>query len=228
MMNKKLKYGLIGSVLVLLALFVALSLSLDALVKNSIETVGSEMTQTSVTVESVSISPLSGSGRIEGLRVDNPPGFESEHAYVMGSLSIRLKPGSLLSDTIRVEEIVITEPAISVIQKVPQNNLLMLSNNMEEAMQTGESTSTSMTIGLLRVEGGTVTVTPTIGAEKSGRVELGTIEITGIGESGSNSARQVVKGVVDRIVNRALKVALSGELNKLKDEAKDALDKLFN
>ena len=227
-MNKKLKYGLVGTLLILVALFVALSLSLDSLIKNSIESVGSEMTQTSVTVESVSVSPWSGSGRIEGLKVNNPEGFEQEYAYVMGSMSISLQPASLLSDTIRIEEIVITEPAISVIQKVPQNNLLMLSNNMDEAMQSGESSSTAMIIDLLRIEEGTVTVTPTIGGEKSARVELGTLELTGLGENDSSSSRQVVKMIADRIVNQALKVALSGELNKLKEKARDAMDDLFN
>lgn len=226
-MNKGIKYSLVGLAGILLLGFVALTFSLDYLVKSEIESTGTEMTGTGVTVENVSISPFSGTGTIEGLRVKNPEGFESEYAIVIQSFDISIDAWSILSDTVIVNEIVIGEPALSVIQKVPENNLRMLMNNMDEAM-AGESSSTAMIIEHLLVRDGQVTVTPNIGGQQSATVRMGDIELENVGKQGSSSTRQVIKQVSSRIINEALKSALSGQLDGLKDKAKDAIKDIFN
>ncbi len=226
-MNKGIKYSLAGLVGILLLGFVALTFSLDYLVKSGIESTGTEMSGTEVTVENVSISPFSGTGTIEGLKVRNPEGFESEYAIVIQSFDISMDVWSVLSDTVIVNEIVIGEPALSVIQKMPENNLRMLMNNMDQAM-AGESSSTAMIIERLLVQDGQVTVTPNIGSQQSATVRMGDIELENVGKQGSSSTRQVVKQVSSRIINEALKSALSGQLDGLKDKAKDAIKDIFN
>lgn len=226
-MNKGIKYSLAGLVGILLLAFVAFTFSLDYLVKSGIESTGTEMTGTKVTVENVSISPFSGTGTIEGLRVKNPEGFESEYAIVIQNFDVSLDVWSLLSDTVMVNEVVIGEPALSVIQKVPENNLRMLMNNMDQAM-AGESSSTAMIIEHLLVKDGQVTVTPNIGGQQSATVRMGDIELENVGRQGSSSTRQVIKQVSSRIINEALKSALSGQLDGLKDKARDAIKDIFN
>ncbi len=227
-MKKSIKYSLAGFLGMLLLAFIAVTFSLDYLVKSGIESTGTEMFKTEVTVESVSVSPFSGSGTIEGLRVKNPEGFDSDYAIVMGSFELTLDVSTVLSDTLIVNNIVINEPAFSVIQKVPENNLRMLMNNIEESMGEGSSSSTGLVIEKLSIINGKVTVTPNIGGERSAMVTMGNIELENLGKSGSSSTGQVIRQVTSRMINEALNTALSGQIQGLKEKAKDAVKDIFN
>jgi hypothetical protein len=226
-MTKSVKYSLAGIAGIILVGFLVLTFSLDFLVKSGIESTGTEMTGTGVTVEKVSISPFSGTGTIEGLKVKNPEGFDSEYAIVMQEFDISIDAWSVLSDTIIVNSIVISEPALSVIQKVPENNLKMLMNNMEKSTAE-ESSTTAMIIETLLIENGQVTVTPNIGGERSATVKMEKIELQNVGKEGSSSTKQVVKQVSSKIINEALKSALGGQLEGLQEKAKDAVKDIFN
>lgn len=225
-MSKTIKYILGGFLVLLLAGFTVLAFTLNGLVKSGIERTGTELTQTGVSVEKVSINPWSGSGTIEGLRVRNPEGFESEHAIVIQNFEVSLNIRSIFSDTLIINEIILTEPAISVIQKVPQNNLRMLMRNMDEA--AAEPDSQAMLIRSLLVRDAQVTVTPSIGEQPSATVIMDEIELQNVGEDGSATAKQVVRQVASRIINEAMKTALSGQLDELKNKAKDAVKDIFN
>lgn len=228
-MRKSTKYIFGGLAALVLLLFLSLTYSLDYLIKSGIESNGSEMTGTAVTVDGVSLSPFSGEGTIEGLRVQNPDGFDSEYAMVIENFDIAVSVRSLLSDTVVINEIQISEPAISVIQKVPENNLRMLLKNMESATASeSESASAIMVIERLVITGGTVTVTPSIGAQPSATVSLERIELQGLGSSGSDSAREVIRQIASEIVGKALESAMSGQLDDLKEKAKDAVKDIFN
>ena len=227
-MNKTLKYSLIGLGAILIVGFLSVSLFLNSMVKSGIEEVGSDMAGTQVTVESVSLSLFSGSGSIEGIKIDNPDNFESEHAIVLQNLEISADLTSLFSDEIIINEIIISEPAISIIQKIPDNNLRMLMSNFNAAMEEGSSSSATMIIEHLLVQNGQVTVTPSIGAAKVAIVKMDKFELNNIGEQGSNSTEQVVNQVASAIINEALQKAISGELESLKDTARDAIEGIFN
>jgi len=229
-MSKTIKYILGGFLVLLLAGFTVLAFTLNGLVKSGIERTGTELTQTGVSVEQVSINPWSGSGTIEGLRVRNPEGFESEHAIVIQNFEVSLDIRSIFSDTLIVNEIILTEPAILVIQKVPQNNLRMLMRNMDEATadEPEEADSQAMLIRSLLVRNAQVSVTPSIGEQPSATVTMDEIELQNVGEDGSANVEQVVRQVASRIINEAMKTALSGQLDELKNKAKDAVKDIFN
>lgn len=226
-MSKSLKYSLAGIIGLLLVAFLALTFSLDYLVRSGIESTGSAMFKTEVTVDNVSISPFSGSGTIEGLRVRNPEGFESDYAIVMESFELSLDVGTLLSDTLVVNRILIDEPAVSVIQKVPENNLRMLMRNVEASMGEESSSSGGMIIEQLVVRNGRVSVTPNVGGERSATVKMGDIELENLGKSGISTTR-VVRQVTSRFISEALNSALSGQIEGLKEKAKDAVKDIFN
>lgn len=227
-MSKGFKYSIIGAAVIVVLGFLLLTLSLDYLVKTAIEDTGTEMTQTGVTVESVSISLFSGEGSIEGLRVKNPEGFENEYAVVMQRFDIGLDVGSLLTDTLIINEILITGPDLSVIQKVPENNLRMLMKNINASVGEESSSSGGMIIERLLVQNGQVTVIPNIGGTGSATITMGTIELENVGRQGSSSVKQVIEQVSSRILNEAIQAAVSGQLEGLKDRAKDAVKDIFN
>lgn len=229
-MQKSIKYILGGVFILILAAFTVLAFTLNGMVKSGIESTGSELTQTGVTVDQVSINPWSGRGTIEGLRVRNPDGFESEYAMVMGSFDIGLDIASIFSDTLVIREIVITEPDLSVIQKIPQNNLRILMRNMEEAAsaETAQSASQAMLIERLLVQDARITVTPNIGGQPSATVTMDELELQNIGQDGSAATRQVIQIAASRLIDKALQTALSGQLDELKNKAKDAVKDIFN
>src|SRR5258707_15050984 len=110
---KKLLFrvGLIVALLLMVGLVVAF-FSLNSIVKKGVETLGPQMTKVEVRLGSADISPLSGSGRLKKLFVGNPEGYKTPSAIQIGSVKVAVKVGSVLSDTIVVDEINIQAPEI--------------------------------------------------------------------------------------------------------------------
>ena len=222
-----MKSSLVIFLLAIAGIYLASTFSIDQFIKSKIEETGSEMTKTPVTVEGVSVSLFSGEGTIEGIRVQNPEGFESEHAAVIQNLKISMDLLSVFSDTIRVHEIIIDEPLLSVIQKVPENNLRILLNNMEESLAEDPSES-NMVIERLVVNGAKATVTPNVGGERSAVVNLESIEFENLGKGDESATHQVVYQVTERVVGEILRAALRGQLDELTRKAKEAIEDIFD
>lgn len=112
---KKLQIVFLAFILLVAAvvLYVWLANPLNALVKTAIEKYGSEMTQATVTVGSVELSPTDGKGALSGLVVGNPKGFKAPHALKAGKIEFALEPASLAKEVVRIHEIRVDAPYIS-------------------------------------------------------------------------------------------------------------------
>lgn len=102
-------------VLVLLAVVavVCVGLFLDRGIKKGIETFGPQLTKVDIKLDSVSLSILSGSGKIKGLVVGNPEGFKQPQAIKLGSASLAIVPGSVFKDKIIIKSIRVEAPDIT-------------------------------------------------------------------------------------------------------------------
>ena len=109
-------------------------------IQSNIETFGSRLTQTPVTLDDVNISVLSGKGTIKGLYVGNPEGFKKEFILVLEQIEIALDRKSLFSDKLVIDKIHIKQPQISLEQRLNTSNLKELQRNIE-----GFASSTSKT-----------------------------------------------------------------------------------
>jgi len=89
-----------------------LYLNLDRLVKAAIETYGPRLTQTTVKVGRVNLSPFSGRGRIRNLEIGSPRGFNEPYVFRLADIRIRLVPKSLASDRMVIEEIALVGPEV--------------------------------------------------------------------------------------------------------------------
>jgi Tfp pilus assembly major pilin PilA len=128
---KKLLIGLlIALVVVVVIAVVAIGLFLDGAIKKGVETIGPQVTKVDVKLEGVSLSLLSGSGKINGLVLGNPSGYQTPHAISVGSASISLSRGSLLSDKIVVRSIRIEAPEITLESTLQGNNLNKILDNV--------------------------------------------------------------------------------------------------
>ena len=198
-----------------------LSLSIDSMVQSSLESTTSEVLNTSVDVEGVSISLLNGSGTITGFTIHNPEGFSDKPAAKMQEISIKMKVSSLLSDTVIVDEVRIQKPELYYEQKATGNNFDALTGSMGGA----SSSDTNLIVDYLLVENGQIALTADIGSEKSVVAEFSKIELEGIGRNSSNAMEQTIQQILKPVLEKALQeAATQGLMDKAKDALKDMLD----
>lgn len=121
---------LISLVLFLLILGGGAYFYLDSLVTSGIAVVGSRVLGTSVEVDSALVSPLTGSGSISGLRIANVEGFDSEYAFQLQEVSVELDIGTVFSDVVVVNSVVISEPQITYERTLRRDNIRALMDNI--------------------------------------------------------------------------------------------------
>jgi uncharacterized protein involved in outer membrane biogenesis len=198
-----------------------LSVSIDNMVQSSLESTTAEVLNTSVDVESVSISLLNGSGKIKGFTIHNPEGFSDKPAAKFKEISIKMKLSSLLSDTVIVGEVRVRKPELYYEQKATGNNFDALTGNMGSS----SSSETNLIVDYLLVENGQVTLTADIGSENSVMAKFSKIELEGIGRTGNNTMEQAIQQILKPVLEKALQeAATKGLMDKAKDALKDMLD----
>lgn len=100
---------------------------------------GPPITQTTVVLQSASISPLSGSGTLSGLVVGNPKGWSDAPICSLGKIHLDVQPFSILGDHVVINEISIDAPEFNYETKIVASNVNDLLKNIESL--TGSSTS---------------------------------------------------------------------------------------
>ncbi|HEX6983169.1 MAG TPA: AsmA family protein [Balneolaceae bacterium] len=202
--------------------FIVLSFTVDGIVKSNIEEIGSEMLNTRVDVDDVSISILDGTGTIEGIAVQNPEGFSDSAAIKLQRIHMKIDLSSLLSDTVVIDTIIVNQPMLYFEQKA--NGAI----NLKELTDNIDMTSSSeggMIIDYLRVEEGLVKLSTEIGKGRQAQVKFDEIVITDIGRTGSNTVEQTVRQILEPIIERAIQQAIKeGLLEQAKDKLQDILD----
>jgi uncharacterized protein involved in outer membrane biogenesis len=138
-MKKLLIRGAIVIGVVLVGTVLAVALMLDGIIKKGVETVGPKITQVSVKLDHVNLSLLSGSGEIHGLVVGNPSGYTAPMAISVGSASLALSPGSLLSDKVVIQHIRVKSPEITIEGSPKKNNLTKILENVQSTAGGGGS-----------------------------------------------------------------------------------------
>jgi len=130
---------LIGLVVVVILAVLAGGLFLDGAIKKGVETFGPKLTKVDIKLQSVSLSLFSGAGTIKGLVVGNPEGYRTPSAISVGTATLALKPGSLLSDKIVITSINVQGPEITFETElnVNHNNLNQILANVQGAAGGG-------------------------------------------------------------------------------------------
>ena len=127
--------GVLGIIAVVLV-----GLSLDALVKGGIETMGPRILGVPMTLEDVDIALLSGSSVQAGLTrlvVNNPEGYETDYAVSLPEIRVRVDRNSLLTDTVIVEEILIVAPVVTFEWSLEGSNLGAIHENVKRNTGSG-------------------------------------------------------------------------------------------
>jgi len=207
----------------LIAAFIILTLTVGGIVKSGIEEHGSQLMGTDVQVDGVSISLFGGSGSISGFTVHNPEDFSDEPAIEIGEMSMEIDISSLFSEEIIVKDLTIKSPTVFFEQKGTGANLKVLNDNMAAA--SGSSSEKTMIIEHLTIEDGNIRVSTSIDRERSGETSMERIELEGIGRDGNNTISEVVRQVIEPLLQQAMEDAIKGGvIDQIENKVRDLFD----
>jgi len=133
-MKRFLSYTALAVLALAVLVYVGLTFFLGSAVKAGVNRIGPKLTQTRVTLDGATISPLTGTGTLTGLSVDNPAGWTTGHAIYLGRVHISMKPFSLFGDHIIIDEIEIDQPEFTYETKIFASNINDLLKNVESGV----------------------------------------------------------------------------------------------
>lgn len=243
-MKKWLIRIVIAVVVLVVLVVVAVALFLDSGIKKGVETVGPMLTKVPVKVDSVSVSLLSGSGKIKGLFVGNPDPYKTPSAIQVGTAELALQPGSLLSDKVVIRNINVQGPEVTFETDLKGNNLSKILANLEEASgggtqqakpETQAKASKKLQVDNFVISGGKIHVSLTALGSKSATVPLPDIRLTNLGQGPEGiTVAELTKQVLQAIEKSAVQASSSvvadlskqaGEITKdLQKQATGAVD----
>jgi len=234
-MSGAMKKGLIGLVVLLAGAFLIITLYGGSIVKSSVEEYGPEYTGTSVTLDDVSFSPLSGKAGLSGLVIGSPKGFEAEKTFSLADISVAMETATLFSDPVHINEIRITDPEIIVEFQGSKLNINALMNNLEEYVGRESESTTNVIIDDLYITGAKVTVLGLPVGDDKEELILPEIHLKDIGNKGGeeqgisfSAATQETMAAVTVAVTTVLADArVKGILEKGTEMIKDKLKGLF-
>jgi hypothetical protein len=238
----------VGKIIVALLLLVAIGLAvsvylllnnLDGLVEDGIETYGSEMLQSNVSVGGVKISLTDGQGEITGLAINNPDGFSNAKAFAIDKAAINLDIDSLKglldqsssSALVVVDSIDISGARLLLEQQgVNKNNLQTLLDNVKRYSSSGASADQAgadsaagqeikLNIKQFNFTEADVTLSSDIAGSK--QLALPAIRLKDIGSGDGASIEEVVRQVIEPILAAAVKQGQQGVIDEALDKALD-------
>lgn len=236
-----IRIGLVVVVL-LVAAVITVFLSLNTIVKKGVETVGPQLTKVEIKLGRANISPFSGSGQLTELFVGNPTGYKTPSAIKVGDVKIVVSVGSVMSDTIKVQEIKIQAPEITLEGGLSGNNISQILENVKAATggdkpaeQTAPAAKKSEKKFFVRdvvVEGGKINLSSSLLGGETVSIPLPPLHLENIGtENAGVTAGELVKQILEPLLASVTKAAADGMANlgkniKVPKEAGEQINKL--
>lgn len=238
---KKIILVLVALLLVgLIVVLVQLGNIASRVVEHAINTYGPQLTGTEVSVGKVSIQPYLGTGNLADLKVGNPSGYRAPEAFTLDEIHVSVVPTSLLGDTVRVREVLISKPHFVYESRLVDSNLGRLMKDIKAntgatdkaaaADTAADESPRKYVINRIVVEDGVVQV-GVLG--QSTTVKLPRIELENLSPEGITAAEatnKILEVVLARVITAATELALNSALDPagtakgVTDSALDAAD----
>jgi len=224
---------LIGGIVVIIAIVAVLVLlgNINKIVKKGVETTGPIILKVPVTLESVDISFFSGSGELKGLTVGNPEGYKTDYAFRMDQIKVKLDVGSVTSDKIHINEIVIDSPNIIYEGSIGKSNINRILENVkaitgeggedEEQGPAADSQGKKLQIDYFIIRNASISASTGILQGKKLTIPLPTLELRDIGKEKDSDISDVIERVL-KAVNEAVIPAVKKEVFNIEGGLKGA------
>lgn len=122
---------------IIVLLIVALTVFGNQTLKAGIETGATAALKVGVSLQDVNFSLLGGSVELNGLKVQNPAGYQHPEFLTMAKAAVKLNSASVFSDTVEIEKIQFDQIQLTIEQKgVTTNNLQEILNSLPKSEET--------------------------------------------------------------------------------------------
>jgi len=209
--------------------------NLDRIVGDVIETAGSRATRATVTVDSVDLQVMQGSGTITGVTVGNPEGFETPRAFALGTISVELEPKTLTETPIVVRRVTIDSCDVTYEWQLGGSNMARIEENVREYAAGDRSTQAAeedgeparVVIRELVVEGGHIEVAASVLGGQTVGVPLDRIVLRDVGANeGGATAAGITTAVLGALTSGVLEAVAGAGIDEL-GGAQDAGEKIL-
>jgi uncharacterized protein involved in outer membrane biogenesis len=237
-------------VLVVVALIIVtvivIGVYLGQIVKKVVNTYGPQLTQTTVSVDTVTLSLLTGSASLKELVVGNPQGYKSPNAISVGKIAVGVDPMTVFANKVVVRSIRLESPAITFEGGVTSgNNLSQILDNVDSSGGKGGPVSTNAAaapasqrkfeVDDLLISGAKADVLITSPAQREVKVTLPDIHLTDLGKgsegiTAADLTKQVLNAITTATVETVAKQAMNLDQNAatLKQAGQGAKQQLNN
>lgn len=214
-MKKIILRLLVALVVLMILAVVGVAFFLDGAIKKGVETVGPQIAKVDVKLDGVSLSLLTGSGKIKGLVVGNPEGYKTPHAISVGSASLAISPGSVFSDKVVIKSIRVEAPEVIYELGAGGNNLKRIQANVESFTgpadpnaPASDKASKKLQVDEFIITGGKVSLSASMLGGQSITGPLPDIHLTQLGTGPDGiTAADLTKRIMTEIAEASLKVA---------------------
>jgi len=199
--------------LLLAGFYFSASSLINKAVKYGTETMAPELLGVSVNLNSVDISPFTGTGSVKGLMVGNPKGYSSEKAFSFEEIYVSLAPLSVFSDVIHIKEVRIIAPEFVYEKKLMKSNISELLKTLKAFSSDDDSPPVKFKIDKLVVEAGSIKISAMgIGAT----LPLPSITLENIGKNGGTTPGEAFSEILSSVFSKVLssKASLPRKMNE--------------
>ncbi len=212
---KKIITWIAGAILViLLVLIIGFNIFGAGMIKTVVEKAASSTLGVPVTVKSLSLALLRGKVEIQGLVVNNPPGYANPTLLELGEGVVSLDVGSLMSDTIKIHLIKLDNTKLTIEQKGLTNNLKEILDKLPKEDQkapapTTEKPGKNLVITKLEITGTNVQakLLPVPGKSDTISLKLDPIIMENLGTDSKLSVASLVGKVISALATGVAKQA---------------------
>ena len=202
--------------------------SLDSLVERAIESYGSELAGVAVRVDRVDISLTRGRGRLRGLSLANPPGFEARHALRVDEITLEIDTESLGGSPVVISEVLIDGPKVVYeLDASGRSNFDVIRKHVAGASPSepdeSEGEPLLILIRHLRVDAGKMNIDGSAPAAAALEVQLPTLDLRDLGAPNGETPEAIGTEVLSEIIGRVVQRAARGAVGKIVEEGSGAV-----
>lgn len=225
---KKLLIGLLVVVVLIGGGLYYVVSNLDSIVKNGIESAGTDALGTDVRVDSVAIDLTAGIATLSGFSIANPEGFSNQDMVRFDELSVAIDLGSLRSEVIRITSIRSENPYVFYELQGTQSNIDAVRARFPAQESAPEPTSGPQpVIGI-----DAVTINGIQGTLQSDllstpiNVNLGNVNLPAVQGTPPELARQIARPLLAQLARNAAAAFSAIPVSQLRDSADQAVEEL--
>ncbi len=221
----------LGLVAVLVILVGIAFYQLDSIVAKGINEYGDDVVKTDMGVESVSISPFSGTADLKGFYINQPQGFGDSAMIAVDRFSTALRPRTVFSDHIIFDSMTVATPQLSLLRQGGETNFQAFQKALGPTDESEPATIT-LTIKTLTIETPKLDVKldAPVAVDKTVTLESFTLTDLGTDEKGlapREIARHVMDALQPQIARALVEMGVRDKVEgKLKDEVKGLREKM--